>query len=335
MNLRNIIYFFLFAVFAISGVSCTINLIPKVSYVINSETSPNVWDHATESGVNGEEYYIRKIEPGDVIYYSPTTENKTNGKANIPPILATQFLPIRYIGAIGELKDYEKSFLLAIMGTNTRGEYVSIPSVDDLRKLWNYVMNNLFCVKAKIQTGFFRVMIDYSNLSALALDDNNLKSFLPNSGRRDFIRARSNDSTIYNYFLKGIKPPTNSNFYTASNDYTPFSFISYTVLFNGYRYDAYNQYSELNLWSVYDWINSGIEIPGMVDNKRTISKIGLHSHPSRLKVVPDSLTTGEEYVIEYKRMQDYFFLYSGTKKRIKESDLRYIYPPSVRKMKFK
>ena len=337
MNFRNIYHAFFSLALIILAISCAHKISPKVSFVVNNETDPDTWEHITETGIGTEEYYLRKLKPGDLIYYSPIIENKTNARAGIPPIFAPQVLPVRSLADDAELKDYEKSFMLAIMGTNTRAEHLTIPSANDFRRLWSYVMNNLYCVKAKQQTGFFRVMIDYTTISALTLDDGNLKNLLPNSGRRDLVRARSNDSTIYNFFLKGMKSSTNPMFFTngASPDVTPFSFISYSVHFNGYNYNTRILLPELNSWSVYDWIHSGVDIPGMEGNKKRIDKIIFEFHPSRLKVVPTNSSTGVEYEVEYKINQDFIFLYTGSKKRIKESDLRYIHPSSVRRMKFK
>jgi hypothetical protein len=314
------------------------------SPVITPEMSAIIWREPNLGTMTaaGEQYYYRKLQPGDVLFIHSFLSNKANRKASVPPAIEELTIPIRTIGPSAHLKNYEKVFLLACFATHSQNTWATIPTATmaekDYRDLWNYVCGNLYVFKRSGDSNSLRIQINWTDIARLPAT-NAFGPLLATPGHigyadvlLDYRGELSINQFLDNAFIPGI---TNGSFYIggAGSSAAPnrFSYYLYNVRLNGFDYERYKDYHELDSWNIYDWLyyNKPLNTDYTVNNITSTIYLKFYRYGCRYRIIDNGSTPGSQIVYDPANPDD--FLHRNTR-TLNEKDLLNIPRNLVRKV---
>ena len=249
---------------------------------------PDWIDTAMWKSINKDGKTVVQLAPGDILRVNLFIARKPNqvaGVAEFSPISIVYTIPFRMVPNSGHLTDDERAFAIAVLATNSNQLCFGIADADREKALidfWNYLMlhTSIILNPSYSNTNKPKLLIieDYSSYNKAFVN------CLKNHDSSDELLYNSAISAdIFDYLNQNWGLKTNDRYYLAPDVGNYFSYYTFSVDKNAVAFGNDNSIKQSIPWSLYNWINSGIN---RVDLSKYNVFVKLKTHPCihRLKV---------------------------------------------------
>lgn len=272
-----------------------------------------------------------KLAPGDILRFEIFWA-RGFGNGRVPPMAYSTRIPIRKI-EIGRssLKDYEINFLIMALASGAKKE-IDIKFQDsldvDLVQVWNTIVNHSIMVNDTIYNTL-KVQIHWDSLPK----KNKFRPYMYLNKRRDLIILPRKVVSQYEYFNKDANGKLGGKYYhtDSSRNQVPSSELRYSVEKNGLNPHHFSGTSNEALWSVQDWLSSGLgcfEVDSL-GSISTVKWLKLYGIKGKIKILENS--SGASTVDSLLKVNNY----GSIPKKITKEELRFILMKNVSKIKFR